>query len=187
MLLSAAACSFGVTVSCRASKLLPIPGQPIDERLAAVLDGSETACHIAVQGRVSDGHFTLVARGQQHTSRLVRYRHQEQSATPRLNIFFGCIGLAFAKYRIQLRNCRLIHGLYRNHVIANTQRRCLQSRILLAHIGRVSKRHHYGAHAIRTNRIVSDGRNQRRINPAGQAKDNARETVLGNVVTGACD
>ena len=52
-------------------------GDLIYQGLRHVLNRGESPCHVPIQGRVADTHFTLVARCQHHPPEFVRESHKQ--------------------------------------------------------------------------------------------------------------
>ena len=71
--------------------------EPVDERLRHVLDHREAAGRVAVQRRVADRVLGLVAGRQHEPAELVRERHQQVAADPRLQVLLGDVRLAAAE------------------------------------------------------------------------------------------
>ena len=72
--------------------------------LVQVLDRRIAAAHVAVDRRVADGVFALVAGGEQQAAELVRQRHEDDAAAARLQVLLGHVGrLAFEQRGPALR------------------------------------------------------------------------------------
>src|SRR6266496_243707 len=58
-----------------AAEAVPIMTKPVHHRLVDVLQHRESAGHVTVEGRVTDGHLRLVARREHNRAELVRQGH----------------------------------------------------------------------------------------------------------------
>ena len=66
-------------------------GEGVDLRLEHIGDDREAAAHVAVERAVTDGHFALVAGGEEQGAEFVRERHHQDAADAGLDVFFGDI------------------------------------------------------------------------------------------------
>ena len=62
--------------------------EPEHLHLVEILDRIEAAVHIAIDRRVANRHFRLVAGCHEHRAEFVRHRHQQRAARAALDIFF---------------------------------------------------------------------------------------------------
>ncbi len=143
-----------------------ITREPVDQRLAAVLDRRKTARHVAVQRRITDRHLALVAGRQQHAARLVGYRHQDHAAAAGLDVLLRDVGLATREDRLELLHRRVIDRRDRHDVIAKPHGPGLSGGVFLADRAGVAERHHDRPDLVGADRIAGDRGNQRRIDAA---------------------
>ena len=162
--------------------LVQVPCEPEDVRLEDVLDQREAAGHVAVERRVPDRELRLVARREHEPAELVRERHQEHAANPRLQVLLGEIGLAAGEDLRERRLERVVDRVDRQLEEVRAERLRERARVMPRRLGRVTRRHRHAVHALRAERLDRERRDERRVDPAGDAEHDVAEPVLLDVV-----
>ena len=152
--------------------------EPVDERLRHVLDDREAAGRVAVERRVADRVLRLVAGREHEPAELVRQRHQQVAADPRLQVLLGDVRLAALEDGGQ----HLLVDLHRRrdrHVDAlDAEVRRQLARVALGPLGRVARRHHDRRDPVGAERVRRDQRHERGVDPAREPEHDVLEAVL---------
>ena len=91
--------------------------------LVEILDRIEAAVHVAIERRVADRHFRLVAGRHHHQAELVGDRHQDRAAGARLQILFGDVARHAgedAGCSVASKPCTALFD--RHHVVVHAER-----------------------------------------------------------------
>jgi hypothetical protein len=72
-------------------------GEGVDLGFEDVADDGETAAHVAVERAVADGHFALVAGGEEERAEFVGESHHQHAADAGLDVLLGDVGARPAK------------------------------------------------------------------------------------------
>ena len=88
-------------ISSRPARSFSRRDEPEHVRLVDVLQQREPAGEVAVERRVADRELRLVAGRDHEPAELVRERHQQRPADPRLQVLLGQVGLAPRERRRQ--------------------------------------------------------------------------------------
>ena len=151
-------------------------------RLVDVLQHGIPAVHVAVDGGVADGHFRLVAGGQQHMAELVGQRHQQQAPRAGLNVFFRDVAVAAFEQGGQ-HGVEGVHGGLDRHAFqpgAHEGRRF--GGVLQAVGGGIGRGHHHRQHTVRPQGVDRDGGGKGTVDTARQAQNHTGKTVLVHVI-----
>ena len=172
-------------ISSRPASLVQVPRQPEDVRLEDVLQQREAAGHVAVERRVADRELRLVPGRDDQPAELVRERHQQDAADPRLQVLLGEVGLAageaLGEHRVEGVGGRVDRQLPEIGAEALGE----PPRVGACRLGRVARRHRDAVHALRAERLDGERGRERRVDPAGDADHDVAEAVLADVVAQA--
>ena len=116
-------------ISSRPARSFSRRGQAEHVRLEHVLDQREAAGEVAVQRRVADRQLRLVPGRDHEPAELVRERHQQRAADPRLEVLLGEVGLAAGERRREHVGERLDDGLDRQLAEVDAERLGEQLRV----------------------------------------------------------
>ena len=156
-----------------------------DVGLEDVFDQREAARHVAVQRRVADRELGLVARRNHQPPELVRQRHQQHAADPRLQVLLGQIGLPpLERLGEDAREC-LDDGLDPDLAEIAVQPFREPARVLTCRLRRVTRGHRHAVHALGPERFGRKRGGDRRIDATRDADHDLAEAVLRNVVAEA--
>ena len=156
--------------------------QGVDLGLEHILERSKTARHVAIQCAVTGGKLALIAGDQHHRAHLVRQRHEQVAAHPRLNVFLGHILPTASKQRRQRFLKCMAQRINRNHVMPYAQPSRHFMRIIQRHGRGMHRGHHDRAHLLTPQRIHGQSQDQRRINTPRKPQDHVTESTLMHIV-----
>src|SRR5215212_4289044 len=162
--------------------LVEVSRHAVDHGLGHVFYDRETACGVAVEGRVAHAHLALVAGGKDDPTELVGESHEDVAPDAALQVLLGNIlGQAFE---------RLFHHLpvgvegwaYGYGLGVYAQVLGQRGGIGVAQVGGVAARHEDAGDVLGTKGLDGHGGRQGGVDAAGEAKHRPREPVLAEVV-----
>ena len=159
--------------------------QPKHLRLVEILDRIEAAVHVAVERRVADRHFRLVAGRHHHQAELVGDRHQDGAARARLEIFLGDVAVGAGEQRLQRGLEAFDRRGDRHDVVLDAERLRDRGGILERVLRGVAIRQHHGAHAFAPSASTAIAAHSARVDAAREAEHHALEAVLVDIVAQA--
>src|SRR5439155_14819188 len=129
-----------------AGPLVEVYREAEDVGLEDVLQQREAAGEVAVQRRVADRQLRLVPGRDDEPAELVRERHQQRAADPRLQVLLGQVGLAAGERARERSRERLYHRLDLELAEVDPERLGESPRVAARQLRRVARRHRHAVY-----------------------------------------
>src|SRR5437667_3959550 len=156
--------------------------QTVNQCFWNVGDDGQSAHHVSIKCTVAHAQFALVAGGEHDGSEFVGKRHQQRTASARLNIFLGDIFVAAAEHTLQRLTIRLIDVVDGKQLKTDPKIPGQRPGIVDRALRRVRTRHTNADDILWTKRIRRNDGREGRVDPAAQADDGFLESALVHVV-----
>src|SRR5439155_24017260 len=134
--------------------------------------------HVSLERGAAHRELGLVPGGDDEPAELVRERHQEHAAGPRLDVLLGRVWLVACEDVGERLEEALYDRLDRELEEGGAERLGEAPRIATRLLRAEARRHRDAMDAVRPERLAGDRRRQRGVDPARDADDDILESVL---------
>src|ERR1700722_935959 len=144
--------------------------EPVHPRFGYVRDDRETSCHVAIKCTVAHAQFALVAGGEHDGAELIRQRHQQSAACPRLNVLFGDVFFPATKHLFEGLFIRCVNAIDGKQFETDSEIFRQRTRVINRTRRRIRPGHSDSDYILRTDRLGGDYGGESTISPSARSE-----------------